>query len=515
MKDNQKSDFSKRMGAFIESLVEQTSDQYEILELVYSTISDFVNSLTAEDVGKLYPLFSQMLDILGSEEYEEKEKLRICFFGIVNDYVAVLKSSFFEGITTESEIEARVGDIIDSKLAREDFFHDTIAELDKFNRKSALVTYVKENAIPNITRADLSTISIKSDIKRNQVEMSIDDKGNITINEIPNTERNIFHYDEILMDTLMAAFEAAYKKGYGDKIYLKRTNLANSLGIEIPAPKSEDLNDIIDYINNNRHLPDRKEREKELGAHFSFWINFLSLEMEVKKFVDLPEEGGTFKVFSFEGYDKDKDMIVCSSPYFHGLFNYIQNHPYKASEKMVNDKAIYRIPGVTHTFKVSANKIKNRKAWEIVKFVDRKIAEHGTEPEAKRCGNKHKKYSDERIVKGFIPYREIIESCESIKNSYDTAKAPNKIIYLKRAFFGTSAKGTPGADPKKYTDTVIEKIFKQHTYLYDSLVNFNLWLDPISLKTLDSCGIHYQHYGRNGNFDQKAELLRPKVEKYS
>jgi hypothetical protein len=88
-------------------------------------------------------------------------------------------------------------------------------------------------------------------------------------------------------------------------------------------------------------------------------------------------------------------------------------------------------------------------------------------------------------------------------------KPQNKRNVLNRAIFGAMK-----LKNQKERDTMepeIIKVIKQYTVLYSYYKDLIITCDDISLKALNTTGIHIKHHGKNSDYEKEPTLNRPDV----
>ena len=321
------------------------------------------------------------------------------------------------------------------------------------------------------------------------------------------------NYNTVLLETIGTAIEPLYSESESPIISIPREGLAEFLDIRINKPTQS----ILDFILRDEEpkTPEEIEKKAQIEKHYSFWVDLLNL----RKAGTFRTKSGPYLAFVFHGYNEDKDLIDCESPFLYQIYQEIYINKIAAAKRK-NDRPIYEIPEVTRVIKGNINKNKNEAAKEIIEYIVIKTARRGTVPNSKR--NEHYNYKDKDSISFSISYADLISNCsvlaarlapvEQKDGTLKEVKAPNKINILNRAIFGKYLDPAYKDTPKKRTaNSLIESLINDCTDLKAKYVKFSIVADPVKLKTLKTDGIHIKHYGISGDYQENEKLKRPEV----
>lgn len=321
------------------------------------------------------------------------------------------------------------------------------------------------------------------------------------------------NYNTVLLETIGTAIEPLYSESESPIIGIPREGLAEFLDVRINKPPQN----VLDFIlkDESPKTPEEIEQKTHIEKNYSFWVDLLNL----RKAGVFKTKSGLFAAFVFHGYDEERDLIYCESPFLYQIYQDIYANKIQ-SDKKRNDRPIYEIPEVTRVIRGNINKNKNEAAKEIIEYIVIRIARHGTSPNAER--KQYYNYKDKEVIEFVITYDDLINNCSVLAarlapveledGTIKEVKAPNKINILNRAIFGKFLDPKYKDTPKKRTaNSLIESLVNDCTDLKQYYINFSIKADPVSLKTLKSHGLHIKHYGINGEYKDNPTLTKPEV----
>lgn len=321
------------------------------------------------------------------------------------------------------------------------------------------------------------------------------------------------NYNTVLLETIGTAIEPLYSESESPIIGIPREGLAEFLDVRINKPSQN----VLDFIlkDESPKTPEEIEQKTHIEKNYSFWVDLLNL----RKAGVFKTKSGLFAAFVFHGYDEERDLIYCESPFLYQIYQDIYANKIPSDRKR-NDRPVYEIPEVTRVIRGNINKNKNEAAKEIIEYIVIRTARHGTTPNSKR--NEHYNYKDKDSISFSISYADLISNCsvlaarlapvEQKDGTLKEVKAPNKINILNRAIFGKFLDPAYKDTPKKRTaNSLIEKLINDCTVLKQYYVNFSIKADPVKLKTLENDGLHIKHYGINGEYKDNPSLTKPEM----
>lgn len=342
-----------------------------------------------------------------------------------------------------------------------------------------------------------------------------------------NQKKDTQGYNVVLLQSIGTGIEAVYKYGQvqdDDTVYISRTGLQKHLGIKIRKPKKED----IDFLMRNREPKTEAEKQQyqNISRNCPFWIDLINLS----KAGTMQTKDGFYTVFNFKGYNETEDAIECSSPFlFHAYMELYQNAILGPKK---NNKPSYKIiKTAPPVVKGSLYTLKNKNSVEIIEEILYRLAKRGILSDARN--SPHYGYKDDKKIQIKITYKELLKSCPALHHSFfdkitkkdGTEAEPDaqyKRMVLKRAVFGEN-KPTKKfnkterkfekteATQEREQSSLIEAALKKHTTLYRYYVDFEIKVDPISLKALNRTGITISHRGKSGDYQLEPELHAPEV----
>ena len=321
------------------------------------------------------------------------------------------------------------------------------------------------------------------------------------------------NYNTVLLETIGTAIEPLYSESESPIIGIPREGLAEFLDVRINRPSQN----VLDFIlkDESPKTPEEIEQKAHIEKNYSFWVDLLNL----RKAGVFKTKSGLFAAFVFHGYDEEKDLIYCESPFLYQIYQDIYANKIQ-SKKKKNDRPIYEIPEVTRVIRGNINRNKNEAAKEVIEYIVIRTAERGTLPNAEQ--KQYYKYKDKEVIEFIITYDELINNCSVLAarlapveledGTIKEVKAPNKINILNRAIFGKFLDPQYKNTPKKRTaNSLIESLVNDCTDLKQYYINFSIKADPVKLKTLKSDGLHIKHYGINGEYKDNPTLTKPEV----
>ena len=320
-----------------------------------------------------------------------------------------------------------------------------------------------------------------------------------------------------LLQVIGAGIEQTYLEGANGTISIPREGLQKCLQTTIRKPPKN----VIDYILSHKEPKTKEEKEhhSELLKHYAFWFDLLNLS----KAGTFKTKDGDFVMFVYEGYNETEDTIECSSPYLRHAYEDLYNNPILGERK--NNEPSYKIIQTAHpVLKGNIYNIKNDVTREIVDEIIYRMELRGTVSDAKF--EPHYNHPNKKKVHIIIKYSDLIKSCptlnrrltESIKKD-GTISEPTpqqKRVVLNRAIFGDTrrnagSKKTTTSKKRDEYPSLIEAILHESTVYYEMYAEFNIKVDPISLKALNRTGIHITHCGINGEYQKEPQLHAPEV----
>ena len=340
------------------------------------------------------------------------------------------------------------------------------------------------------------------------------------IKKVLNQKKDTQGYNVVLLQTIGTGIEAVYKLGNcsdEQTVHIPRVGLQNHLGIKIRKPKKED----IDFLLRNRapKTDAEKKQYQDIQKSYPFWIELVNLS----KAGTMQTKDGFYTVFNFEGYNEAEDTIDCSSPFLFHAYMDVYNNAIEGPRK--NNEISYKIvKTVPPVVKGSLYTLKNKNSVEIIEELLYRLADRGTQADAK--WKPHYNYKDNKKITIKVTYKDLIKSCPALHHCfYDpitkkdgTTSEPDaqyRRMVLKRAVFGENkltkkAKKTESTTKRENT-SLIEAVLRDHTTLYNYYVDFNIKVDPISMKALNRTGITITHCGKSGDYQNDPELHSPEI----
>lgn len=448
-----------------------------------------------------------------------------------DEYLTPIEATLKAGNDAPADLDQIAEELEDLYLT---FWHDVVFEIfkDRIEVKDDGTLWTKEGGVTNpaqhsVVLFDKNTyLTIVTDAKHSrkirslseplpgQLQYSIDKQGNIKLIKTPGKIKeaikalgNIEGVNVELLDLIGTAIETTLKNGHRGWLSIPRTGIEDAIGTQIYKP----LNGEINYILHGtipENVEDKEKYISNIEKHYGFWIDLLGLY----KAGTVQTTDGPAMLFNFRRYNETDDAIECESPYLQYVYEDIYNNP--ITGPLRNNNPEYVIPEVSHNTKPSIISERNKTAIEAYYHINRRIKERGIIPDA-RC-KKHLKAKDNKIITLFITYKDVIAGCPSLmrklgpKVNEDGTTTPPTAKYkrqeLERAIIQkTKSKTTKAKYPK------IEAVIRDHSDLFKRYVNLKIECDPISLKALNTTGIHIEHYGISAEYDQAPALHAPNI----
>lgn len=444
-------------------------------------------------------------------EYDEEQKPYLAFdydpekdYSTQEGFIDFFSQFFTAGKEVPEPIKKSLMVLIDEKTAL------SIISDDKIRKD------IKKLGIPGQMRWDFDetgsgVIASDQDVQPQESQ----------IQKVLNQKKDTQGYNIVLLQTIGTGIEAIYQHGQcgdDDTVHISRSGLQKHLGIKIRKPKKED----IDFLMLNREPKTEAEKKQyqDIMKHYPFWIELINLS----KAGTMQTRDGIFTVFNFKGYNEIEDTIECSSPFLYHAYMELYANPIKLP--MRNNQAHKIIKTVPPVVKGSLYTLKNKQSVEIIEELLYRLADRGTQADAK--WKPHYNFEDNKKVTIKVTYKDLLKesSCPALHHSFfdpitkkdGTTAEPDtqyKRMVLKRAVFGENkltqkAKKTKTTEKREKT-SLIETALRDHTTLYSYYVDFDIKVDPISMKALNRTGITITHHGKSGDYQNDPELHSPEV----
>lgn len=480
-----------------------------------------------------------------------------------DEYLTPIEATLKAGNDAPADLDQIAEELEDLYLT---FWHDVVFEIfkDRIEVKDDGTLWTKEgntaderNTIIFKPNSFLTSITSETHYKKihslsaplsGQLQMTVDKKGNISIIKDPQKIKdaikelgNIEGVNGRMLDIILTAMETDFVEGGKGFLSIPRAGLVDAIGSQIYKPSEDELNYIINgsiptpetlgatidasiskdmehrtvdgkevTVFKNREAYEKRYTD-DIKKRFGFWIDLVNLQKAGVK----QTENGPFMLFNFEGYNSTSDSIECNSPYLRHVIEDIYNTPIIGD--MHNNKPDYVKPKLTHRIKPSIYKVRNSVTSEIVSYIDYRLAKRGLITDAKL--KPHLTSSDEKQRTIVIKYADIINNCPLLASKLGPIikadgttkqqKPQNKRNVLNRAIFG--AVKLKNKDDRDTADPEIISVIKQHTVLYSYYKDLIITCDDISLKALNTTGIHIKHHGKNSDYEKEPTLNRPDV----
>lgn len=460
-----------------------TTTKPVIIDVVYNAWINKIHTIT--DIRTIY----KCVDLINEERTRKGEYKLLFAPQYEDDYIEI----------TEAIIN----------LLGEDNSEENIKNLS-----GALIVYSQNTALPIFTGEKSKNYTkqlIQS--RQNTLEWNIDGTLDIKADEkqqlILNALENKYPSGDInreLLEALCAGMLKYYEKEDAPPtLYINRMNLSNYLGISIRKPTEEILS-ILQTGNTDKDIQELTQIKKA----YSFWYDLINLSRSTGF---LTTEKGIYKAFIFKGYNIESDLIACESPFIYEGYRETRNNKI-LSRTRHNNQFDYEIEPIALLLRGSFAKIRSEATKEVIRHLIYGIVTRGLTPDVKTYKNPNLKDRNDNKVSYFITYKSLIENCDSLYNRLypidengkpKTIRAQNKITILNRAIVGNDYTFTKDGNIK---GSIIETCFKNETVVFEKYANFNIEINPISLKSLDKDGIKITHQGLNADYIKSPEALR-------
>lgn len=312
-------------------------------------------------------------------------------------------------------------------------------------------------------------------LKSGQLQFALDENGELII-DTPEQFKAIENaknatpaagIDHPLLRQLFAATMKAFLCNYGDSITVSLPAFAREMNIDI------------------RYATPTTEKET---AQTHKPNDFFKKLEEIEDLKGVWQGGSFYKVFSIDGYNRERNELTFSSPWLFKIIRELITTPTSTGTK-ADGSVIWKITGMSSLMKASIVSARSKPTVEIITTLLAGLKQAGTKPDAEK--HPKRKFKDKELVTYSLSFRTIIERTPLVKENLDAASSSNKTTLLQRYFCGSKG--------KKRSKTILQEYIEEYTFIPQYYKDFSITFNPPTWKTLDD-SVTITHHGINGDF---------------